>query len=172
VSLVVLGERPPEIQSWLERRKALGQDRFDEVWEGEYHVAPAARSGHGRVEDDIAHALRSRAEAIGLHGAGPVNIGHPNDYRVPDRCYLRSTASVVYEPTAALVVEIVSPGDETYRKFDFYFRHDVEELLIVDPDGRRVEWYARGSDGFVPADRSALLDLAAHQLHDEIDWPD
>lgn len=39
---VVLGERPPELEEFLERRRALGQDGYDEVWEGEHHAAPGA----------------------------------------------------------------------------------------------------------------------------------
>jgi Uma2 family endonuclease len=43
-------------------------------------------------------------------------------------------------PTAALVVEIVSPGDESYKKLDFYAAQAVDEVVIVDPAGgpRRV----------------------------------
>ncbi len=37
---VVLGPRPPELQALVERRRALGQDLHDEVWHGDYHVAP------------------------------------------------------------------------------------------------------------------------------------
>ncbi|MGH8929470.1 MAG: hypothetical protein ACRDZO_02230 [Egibacteraceae bacterium] len=48
VRTVIAGKRPPEIESWLERRRALGQDLFDEVWEGDYHVGPAP---HGLVDD-------------------------------------------------------------------------------------------------------------------------
>ena len=172
MSLVVLGERPPEIESWLERRRALGQDRFDEVWEGEYHVAPAPHGRHSRLELQVARLMGPRADDVNLVAYGPFNLGTPDDFRVPDQGYLRAQQERTFYPTAALVVEIVSPGDETYRKFDFYFRHGVEELLVVDPDTCCIEWYARGADGFVPADRSALLDLAADQLYDEIDWPD
>ncbi len=35
--------------------------------------------------------------------------------------------------TAALVVEIVSPGDKTWEKLPFYAAHSVDESLIVDP---------------------------------------
>lgn len=40
VRTVLVAARPPEFEAWLERRHALDQARFDEVWEGEYHVAP------------------------------------------------------------------------------------------------------------------------------------
>jgi Uma2 family endonuclease len=46
----------------------------------------------------------------------------------------------VYLPTAALVLEVVSPGDETWEKLGFYAAHGVEELLIVDPQEKAVSW--------------------------------
>jgi hypothetical protein len=39
---VVLGPLSPEFEAILARRHALGHDLFDEIWEGEYHMAPAA----------------------------------------------------------------------------------------------------------------------------------
>ncbi len=42
VTTVVVGERPPELESFLARRCTLGLDGHDEVWEGAYHVAPHA----------------------------------------------------------------------------------------------------------------------------------
>ena len=34
----------------MERRRRLGQDLFDEVWEGVVHMNPAPHSQHGRLE--------------------------------------------------------------------------------------------------------------------------
>ena len=41
------------------------------------------------------------------------NLGEANNYRVPDGGLHRERAGRVYYTSAALVVEIVSPGDET-----------------------------------------------------------
>jgi Uma2 family endonuclease len=38
-----------------------------------------------------------------------------------------------------LAREIVSPGGKTWR-LAFYARHGVAELLIVDPQERKVNW--------------------------------
>jgi hypothetical protein len=46
---VVLGERPRVLDEFIARRRALGQDVFDEVWDGEYHVVPGPSAEHGRV---------------------------------------------------------------------------------------------------------------------------
>lgn len=172
MSTVFVGERPPEVDAWLRRRRERGQDLFDEVWEGSYHVAPAPHRRHGDIDDQAAFLLRPSALAAGLHPSGPCNIGDHDDYRVPDRAYLRTRRPVTYESTAAVVIEICSPGDETYHKLDFYFARNVEELGVIDPERRTVEWFGRGDDGFVPVRASRLLDVSADRLAAEIDWPD
>ncbi len=40
-----------------------------------------------------------------------------------------------------LVVEIPSPGDETYDKLDFYAQVDVQEVLVVDPQACTAELF-------------------------------
>jgi len=169
---VVFDPPPPAVAQWLERRRALGQDRFDEVWDGEYHVAPAPGEPHADLDDQLAALLRPLARGAGLWPRGPINIGSLDDYRVPDRSYRRERTAETFVSTAAIVVEIVSPGDESYRKFDFYFARGVEELLIIDPLKRSVQWYGRGPERLEPSRRSALLGLTEAALADLIDWPE
>jgi len=168
---IVLGEQPAPLRSWLEQRRALGQDRFDEVWEGEYHVAPEGHGRHGDVDDQLASLLRPRAIAVGLWPSGPLNLGASDNYRVPDRAYLRERTPEVWNPAAVIVVEILAPGDESYAKFGFYHRLGVEEILVVDPLQHAVEWYQRAEEGFERVPASALLDLTESTLAAEIDWP-
>lgn len=168
---VLLGEPEPAVAEWLEQRRALGQDLFDEVWEGEYHVAPAAHRRHGDIGAQLAALLWAPARRAGLWPSDPLNIGRPEDYRVPDRAFLRDREMAAFLSTAAIVVEVVSPGDESYAKADFYFARGVEEMLVVDPQRQVVEWYTRGADGFARTGASALLDLDEATLHGEIDWP-
>lgn len=163
---------PPELQSWLERRQRLGHDLFDEVWAGVYHVAPAPGPRQGRVDDEVATLLKPYAVAAGLHGSGPLNIGvDSDDYRVPDRAYYRDVPTSVFVPSVPIVVEIVSPRDETWTKLDFYYARGVDEVLIVDPDRQQVQWLARGPTSMEPADGSALLGLSSAELAEAIDWP-
>src|SRR5262245_11646628 len=126
---VVLGPRPAELQSLIDRRHALGIDLFDEVWEGSYHMAPAPSAEHAYLDNVLAVLLHPYAEAVGLVGTGPFNLGGPDDYRVPDRGYHRTQPRGTWVPSVALVVEILSPDDETYEKFDFYASHGVDEII-------------------------------------------
>lgn len=169
---VLLGQPPAEMAQWLERRRALGQDVYDEVWEGEYHVVPGPHGRHGRMDDQLARLLGPRADAAGLYGSGILNIGGPENYRVPDRAYLRTSETALWNSTAAIVVEIVSPNDETRHKLDFYFDAGIDEFLIIDPEAHSVEWFVRGDHGFVAAAGSRLLDLPAAVLAADLTWPD
>ena len=171
---VVLGARPPELQALIDHRQALGLDTYDEEWEGEYHMAPAAHSAHGYLDNVLAELLGPLARTAGLVGVGPFNLGRPGDYRVPDRGYLRAPPRGVWLPTAAVVVEIVSPDDESFAKFGFYARHRVDEILTVDSATRTVQWWARQPDesGYDEIGASTLLGLTATDLATDIDWPD
>jgi hypothetical protein len=77
----------------------------------------------------------------------------------------------MFNPSAELVVEIVSPGDESRLKYEFYFRMGVAEVVIVDPEHRTVEWFVRDSSGFRPTERGNLLDISATALTELINWP-
>ncbi len=168
---VLVGTPPAELEMWLAQRRALGQDRFDEIWGGEYHVVPAPHGRHGDIANQLAVLLRPRAAVAGLWGSGPLNLGHTDDYRIPDGAYLRHRPDALYLPTAAIVVEVVSPDDETRRKPGFYFDLGVDELLVVDPATGDVEWYGRGAARFERRGRSQLLDMSEADLRAEIDWP-
>lgn len=160
-------------EEFLARRRALGQDRFDEVWEGEYRMVPAPRFAHARVDSELQAVLRPLARAAGLVQATTFNLGERRDYRVPDQGYVRDGGWGLYVPTAALVVEILSPDDDTYLKFPFYAAHDVLEILVADPDTRRIEIHVLDDDGksYARTDASRLLGVTAQELVAAVDWP-
>ena len=86
MSTLVKDPAPAEFEALLERRRELGQDRFDEVWEGVLHMNPAPSYEHQRSSAQrLAVILDPLASAAGLEAAvGGVNIGDPGDYRIPD----------------------------------------------------------------------------------------
>lgn len=165
---------PVEFEALLERRRRLGQDLLDEVWNGVYHMNPAPHSRHSQVQQQLAELLGPLARDAGLAPRlGIFNLGQPDDYRVPDGALLRPGADAVYLPTAALVVEIVSPGDDTWEKLEFYAAHRVDELLIVDPEKRQVDWLGRTPAGeYAPVERSGLIGLGPGELAERLDWPE
>ncbi len=168
---VVLGPRPQALEALIRRRRQQGLDTFDEVWEGTYHVAPAAHPAPGYVHHALAVVLDPYARAAGLVATGPFNLGRPDDYRVPDHGYHRRLPEAVWVPTAAVVVEVVSPDDETFSKFSFYAAHQVDELLVADPGDRSVRCFRRDGAGYGEVADSELLGVDAARLTAGIDWP-
>jgi Uma2 family endonuclease len=169
---LVLDPQPVEMAKLIERRRRLGQDLLDEVWNGVYHMNPAPHSRHANVAQQLAEILGAPGRAAGLVPMMSIfNLGEPNDFRVPDGGLFRPGPDAVYLPTAALVVEIVSPGDKTWEKLDFYAAHQVDELLIVDPQERQVHWLGMAGEGYEPLERSTLIDLGPDELATRLSWP-
>lgn len=168
---VVLGPPSAELERIIARRRALGLDTYDEVWEGDYHMAPAPNVRHGMIQHQVVVLLDPLASQAGLVGTGPFNLGTQDDFRVPDHGWLRIETSDVWVATAALVVEIESPDDETWQKLPFYASHGVDEVVIVSPESRLISWLALGGGDFVEIDQSRLIDSGAADLAAAIDWP-
>jgi hypothetical protein len=71
---LVRGPQPAEFEALLERRRRLGQDLFDEVWEGVLHINPAPSGRHGRLETQLTMLLGSVAASAGLVITGQFNL--------------------------------------------------------------------------------------------------
>jgi Uma2 family endonuclease len=140
-------------QSLLDERRRKGADLWDEVWDGVLHMVPAPSRWHQRFGMKLAVTLDPIAESHGFEASYETSVYRPGseqDYRTPDL--------VVYEPSfgskrgvegvSELVVEILSPGDETYEKLPFYVEVGVRQILVVNPDTRAIEL-------FVPEDGKA-----------------
>jgi Uma2 family endonuclease len=169
---VVLDPYAYELDALKERRRVSGLDRLDEVWNGVLHMVPAPSYGHASVEVQLMRLLGPYADAAGLELIGQSNLGEgEHDFRVPDGALHHPGASGTWHPTAALVIEIVSPGDETWQKLPFYAAHGVEEVLILDPEERAVHWLGLTGGEYRPLERSGLIDLDAAELADRIVWP-
>jgi len=169
MTTIVRGPRPPELEQWLERRRRAGVDRFDEVWEGRYVVAPDPHSNHGEVMGELHALLKPVARRLGLRPALTFNLGRPDDFRIPDGGLLPGPAGVWHD-TAVLVVEVLSPQDMTFDKLDFYTAHGVGELLVVDWQDRSVRCFAL-QEGQTECDRSEVLGLTTAEVVDAVDWP-
>lgn len=146
------------IRSLMELRRDRGLDRRDEVWEGVLHMVPPANEAHGTTSSALSFATFPAAQrrggrivtALGLRAPGS---GERN-YRVPDLVYvapedLPRLGKVYLEGGAAVVFEILSENDDTYKKFDFYASLGVREVVIVEPGEPRAEVYRLAGDRFL-----------------------
>lgn len=139
-------------QRLIDERRARGADRFDEVWEGVYVMAPAPNDEHQEVELRLARVLLEIVEDAGLGSVRTtINLATDpseweSDYRIPDITVFLNGSSAVCRDTfwtgpPDFVVEIVSPWDKTRDKFDFYEKIGARELLIVDRDPWQLELF-------------------------------
>jgi Uma2 family endonuclease len=169
---LVMDPAPAELDALIENRRRLGLDHNDEMWEGVLHMNPAPHGRHHRIGQQLAELLGPPATAAGLVPAiGIFNLGEPEDYRVPDGGVHRPGPDQMYYETTASVVEIVSPGDESWDKLAFYAAHEVDELLIVDPEEHAVHWLGLADGEYRAIERSGLIDLGPGGLAEQIDWP-
>lgn len=144
----------------IAERQASGADRFDEVWDGVYVMNPMANMEHQRVATEFSAALLFALKANPAAAViGPVNVsdrekGWTHNYRIPDVVVLLPgcTAKECHTHLCGgpdFITEIVSEGDRTYEKFDFYAAIGVRECLIIDRDPWQLELYVRENKGFV-----------------------
>ncbi|MBA3748102.1 MAG: Uma2 family endonuclease, partial [Solirubrobacterales bacterium] len=94
-----------------------------------------------------------------------------HDFRVPDGGLHRPGAAGVWLHTAAVVVEILSPGDESWQKLPFYAAHHVDEVLLVDPAEHTVIWLQLQDGEYKPVQQSGLIELGPSELAQQLDWP-
>jgi hypothetical protein len=173
MTTLVLGPPPRELEALLERRRWAGLDRLDEVWEGVRHMVPGSSIEHADISQQLAVLLDGPARAAGLRPTmSEFNLGESeHDFRVPDGGLHRPGASGVWQATAAMVVEIISPGDESREKLPFYAAHKVDEVLLVDPADRTVAWLALHEGQYQPVQSSGLIELGPAELAERLDWP-
>jgi Uma2 family endonuclease len=169
MTTIVRGPRPPEIEQLLERRRRSGADRYDEMWEGRYVVAPDPHSNHGEVAGELRALLKPVARRRGVLATLTFNLGHEDDYRIPDAGLVPGPAGVWHE-TAVLVVEVLSPDDMTFDKLDFYTARGVRELLVVDWQERSVRCFAL-QEAQAERARSEVLGMTTDEVVAAVEWP-
>lgn len=128
----------------LRERRRLGRDRHDEVWEGVYHMVPGPTWPHQRLATELLLLLGPIAKSKGLLFALDLDLRRPGqgdrDYRQPDLIFFRMIEGD-YPESAELVVEILSPGDESRAKLSFYGALGVKEALLIEPRTRTPELF-------------------------------
>jgi len=173
----VIANMPPK---WLAERTNSEAAQWDEMWNGVLHMPPMPNGMH----QDLVGDLR---DFIKFHWARPsgglvrheVNLTTPEDeaqwtlnYRIPDLVLVSSDRLHIdkneYMAGAPLVVvEVRSPGDETYEKFPFYAGLGVPEVWVIDRDTcspeihvlgaeRTYQSLAMGQDGWLASPNTAI----------------
>ena len=160
------------VSDQIAERHRLGLDRFDEIWDGEYHMNAAPHPRHSYLLRFVERYVDPLAEAVGLVALGEFNIGTPLDYRIPDAGYVRALPHETFVPTAELVIEMLSPGDATFDKLPFDAAHAVREVLVVNPTTRAVRWLQLDAAGerYVDVHRSTVLQVSADDISAHLPW--
>lgn len=139
----------------LAERRARGEDRFDEMWDGVLHMVPPPSGWHQRLGAELVMTLGPLGKARGLIVLNEAGLFRADDdFRQPNVIFALPAQFTDrgVEGGAELVVEIRSPHDETYEKIPFYEAFGVRELLVVEPRTREVELFVlRGGKLLVAA---------------------
>lgn len=165
------------VPQWLlDPRRKTGADRWDEMWEGVLHKVPSPNREHQELEFQLEAASRSvwmvRSGGRVNHQINVARPGHwPDDFRITDLVLLRPERFSIdrneyFEGGPDAVVEIKSPGDETYAQIPFYAEIGVRELWVVDRDTQAIEVHVlEGAAPFlVPAGPDGWIASAATGL--------
>jgi Uma2 family endonuclease len=156
----------------LAERSRYGHDKLDELWEGVLHMPPQPIPVHNLVAVNLYIALAKIGAKHGLVAYPEATAVYapdldPLSWRVPDASLVRpEQVSDRGLEGAVLAVEVLSPRDESRKKFGFYARVGVSEVWIVHPKTREPEIYTIVDGAFAllpPVDsvhRSPLLGIS------------
>jgi Uma2 family endonuclease len=170
--------RDPELEEQLRAdRQAKGLDRWDEVWEGVYVMPPLANDEHQEIQAALVGILQVSIKWARLGEVrGGVNISDRvvdwrDNFRCPDvAVFLNGTTAQNYQTFwlggPDFAVEIVSPGDSSRDKLDFYSAVGVRELLIIDRAPWKLELYRLTAGRLVEVGQS--ISTSADVLRSEV----
>lgn len=136
----------PELeQELITQRQAWGVDKYDEVWEGTYVVAPMANDEHQFLVKELTTVLTIAVDWAGLGQTRPgVNVSDRRDdwksnYRIPDvAVFMNDTKAencgAFWLGGPDFGIEIISPKDRALLKLPFYANVGSKEVLAIDRD--------------------------------------
>ncbi len=136
----------------IAKRRARGIDKFDEVWDGVYVMAPIANNEHQEIQGSLVTVLGILLALPGLAKVlAGVNVSdRPVDWKKNFRCpdvavFLRDTLAenrkTHWFGGPDFAVEIVSRRDRSRKKMKFYAAVGTRELLIIDREPWQIELF-------------------------------
>lgn len=144
----------------LARRRLTGIDRYDEMWEGVLHMAPAPAYEHQRIVSAIDRFLGPLCDRHGRGILAPgINVFNEasviQDYRIPDLTFIVAGRRQILAQDGVrgsgpdAVIEIRSPDDETYDKLPFFAALGVREVIVVHRDTKKPEIHRLAGSQYV-----------------------
>lgn len=136
----------PELEHKLiAQRQAWGVDKYDEVWDGVYVMAPMANDEHQYLVKELTMICGIAIDWAGLGQTRPgVNISDRRDdwksnYRIPDvAVFVNDTKAencgAFWLGGPDFGIEIISPKDRALLKLPFYASVGAKEILAIDRD--------------------------------------
>ena len=147
-------------------------------------MVPPPSFKHQELDTELVLALGSLVKRRGLKIISEAGLFLRHDeYRVPDVMVFDPKFAVErgIDLRAEIVIETLSPNDESRQKFGFYAKCNVSEVWLIDPITRVFEIYVlRGDAYFAVVDeagvtRAPLLDLKLSVVEGpklRIEWAD
>ncbi|QDV31262.1 hypothetical protein Spb1_32060 [Planctopirus ephydatiae] len=141
---------PEMARRLIRQRRARGQDRYDEVWNGRYIINEPPNINHSEFVGTITVALRLTLKNLARVLPG-TNITDQQDhwktnYRCPDVAVFLPGNPAEDRDThwyggPDFAVEVLSPRDGARKKLDFYAQIGTRELLLIDRQPWQLELY-------------------------------
>ena len=169
-------DNPHQVKRIIRRRRLMGGDRYDEVWDGVYVMATLADNVHQEIATDLAAAFKQCVARPGTRSFAGANVSdRPDDWRKNFRCpdvavYLPGNPAEDRETHwlggPDFAVEVISPYDRSRKKFEFYARVGVRELLLVSRKPWRLELYRHDAGSWTKVGISDAV--VSEPLHSDV----
>jgi len=152
-----------ELRRMIRRRRRLGIDHKDEVWDGVYVIMPDPTVLHQQIVTRLSSILLAVIDDAGRGRAfGGTNVSDrrhdwKKNFRVPDVVVVLNEGRAVDCVTHWMggpdfLVEVRSPGDDTDAKVPFYARIGARELLVIDRDTRHLRLLRHDGHDLTPVE--------------------
>ena len=145
------------VKALIRKRRATGADRYDEVWNGVYVMAPSADTEHFDLSSDWNFIIKSALpdfKAARVHSGANVSDRSEKwtkNYRFPDVAVFfpnnpAKDMGTYWFGGPDFAIEVISPDDRSRKKLGFYAKVGTRELLLIDRKPWALELY-RLTDG-------------------------